>query len=234
MYVQKKSKWGIIVLLCVIVLFVALYSSSVNESLVIPPTNVESLVNESLQTISGNAGIVRICLPNDPSNKPCFDISLNANYTDSDGYTYPASSTVKAQIAQNYYISSTGVVQPVPYGYTVANDMKTLTPTSITAIYADQFNRSAVYSSKNTLDENTKYNTDNYNMQYHNSPQDVAQPDSNFGIVMARDKNGNMVFLTDAVSMAPPIYYEPGSYLYGPKSYVPNYEDAILLSQYSK
>ena len=184
--------------------------------------------DESLQTISGNAGIVGICLPNDADKSNCYDISLNSPYTDSNGDVYPATTTIKAKIARNYYISSTGIVQPVPYGYTVGTDMKTLIPTSITAIYADQFNRS------NDLDVNTKYNTNNYDMQYHSSPENVAQPDSNFGIVMSRDKNGNMVFLNDPVSMAPPIYHKPGSYIYGPKSYVPNYEDAILLSQYSR
>ena len=64
-------------------------------------------------------------------------------------------------------------------------------------------------------DPRITYKTDNYNMEYHD------KYDSSF----------NYLDGTDIYKIG---YYPLGSFRYGPKSFVPNYEDAIVLSSLNK
>lgn len=187
--------------------------------------------NETMyENMDNNDGIIRICGQNDVS-KTCYDISLNSPYNDN-GKIYPANSSVKAEINKNYYITSRGYINKIPYGYKVNDDMKTLTSIPMINISYDKPNNS---TETTHMDDNlaikTKYDTNNYDMQYHDEIDINSQ--SITGKTMVRDKNGKMVLMTGPIKMVGPTFYTPGTFKYGPKTYIPNYEDTIILSQYS-
>jgi hypothetical protein len=50
----------------------------------------------------------------------------------------------------------------------------------------------------------------------------------------ALDTCGNPVLITKTMSQASSTYNVPGTYVYGPQSYVPNYEDSVFLSKTTK
>jgi hypothetical protein len=84
---------------------------------------------------------------------------------------------------------------------------------------------------------NTKYKADNYNVVYHDLEADINvqsgiyKTQNNFYTVL--DKDGKMrdiaYYGNDNPTM--PTYNVPGSFIYGPSSYIPTYEDTIYLSK---
>jgi hypothetical protein len=92
----------------------------------------------------------------------------------------------------------------------------------------------------NTIDDdktsNTAYNSDNYNITYHTDPTVHSNDDdSNAGVgrMWIRDKSGKLISVPYSSVKNRTLYYEPGSYPFGPSSYVPNYEESTLLSKSS-
>jgi hypothetical protein len=87
---------------------------------------------------------------------------------------------------------------------------------------------------KTTADK-TKYDTNNYNVQYHDSIDDLNSQkgiyDLSFGSMVVLDKSGNKVAIPYVKGQALPTYYQPGSFIFGSSNYVPNYEDSVYLSR---
>lgn len=80
-----------------------------------------------------------------------------------------------------------------------------------------------------------KYNANNYDVQYHDDIKDlVAQGgiyDLSFGTMVVVDPAGKKISIPYVPGRALPIYNTPGSFIYGPSTYVPNYADSIYLSR---
>uniref|UniRef100_A0A6C0D486 Peptidase C1A papain C-terminal domain-containing protein n=1 Tax=viral metagenome TaxID=1070528 RepID=A0A6C0D486_9ZZZZ len=72
-----------------------------------------------------------------------------------------------------------------------------------------------------------KYDSNNYNVQYHETPDQLELDDPSTAI----DSKGNLYKQSGANPHVETIYYQPGSYLFGASTYVPNYEDSVYLSK---
>jgi hypothetical protein len=80
-----------------------------------------------------------------------------------------------------------------------------------------------------------KYDSNNYNLQYHDSDSNVLAQDNinvvNMETINARDSCGNMISIPRAKVQGDIHYYSSDKLPFGPSSYIPNYEDSIYLSQ---
>jgi hypothetical protein len=72
-----------------------------------------------------------------------------------------------------------------------------------------------------------KYNSNNYDTEYHDTPEQIALNNPNYAI----DASGNLYGQSGADPQENTLFYEPGSYLFGASTYVPNYQDSIYLSR---
>lgn len=72
-----------------------------------------------------------------------------------------------------------------------------------------------------------KFDSNNYDVQYHETPEQLALNDPRIAI----DASGKAYTQSDTNPQGNAIYYEPGSYLFGASTYVPNYEDSVYLSK---
>ena len=95
----------------------------------------------------------------------------------------------------------------------------------------------SVHSLK-TITGNTsvpKYDSNNYDVQYHDNISDLQKQngiyDSSFGKMYVKDPSGNLVSIAYVEGQALPTYYQPGSFVFSPSNYVPNYEDSVYLSR---
>ena len=143
-------------------------------------------------------------------------------------------------IPYGYYRVNDTYMDNIPYGYTTASDKQTLIPTTLKNIYID----SSTVLRSDTLRDDNLYNT-NVNNQYRptenntdipNQQKDPLNPKNNY--TMVRDKNGKLLYLPPAKQKGSRlntqdklIYYESGDFKYGPRLFVPNYEQSIYLSQ---
>jgi hypothetical protein len=83
---------------------------------------------------------------------------------------------------------------------------------------------------------NKAYDSDNYNITYHDDPTNNKNSDqatSGVGKMWVRDKSGKLISVPYSNVKNTTLYYETGSYPFGPSSYVPNYEESTLLSKLS-
>ena len=80
----------------------------------------------------------------------------------------------------------------------------------------------------------THFDTNNYSVQYHDSADNIQAAndsyDISFGTVWVLDRSGNRVAMPYNPAQGDITYYTPGSYRFGPSSYVPTYEDSVFLS----
>lgn len=85
------------------------------------------------------------------------------------------------------------------------------------------------------LSERTNYKSDNYDVQYHDTEQDIIkQNDLDVGLVKpiyVKDQSGNVVELPWTSVKGNTTYNEPGTFRYESSNYVPNYEDSVYLSR---
>lgn len=80
---------------------------------------------------------------------------------------------------------------------------------------------------------NSDYNPDNFNMTYHADPPVNSTDESTAGAgkMWVKDASGKLIAVPyDAVKNTT-LYYQTGSYPFGPSSYVPNYEESVFLSK---
>jgi len=83
---------------------------------------------------------------------------------------------------------------------------------------------------------NKAYDSNNYNITYHDDPTTHKNDDdSNAGVgkMWVRNKSGKLISVPYSNVKHTTLYYETGSYPFGPSSYVPNYEESTLLSKSS-
>lgn len=93
---------------------------------------------------------------------------------------------------------------------------------------------SAPMISDTSMNALSRYDTNNYNIQYHDDPntlQNQGMYNTAFGSMMVKDASGNMVSMPYVPGQALPTYYQPGSFVFGATNFVPNYEDSVYLSR---
>lgn len=144
-------------------------------------------------------------------------------------------------IPDGYYKISDTKMAKVPYGYKVNSTKDGLLAASQAAFWADYAkNYDKTYGNVDLLTQevdgtDTKYNNNNYDITYHDSPEDIQKQgglfDASFGTVMVIDPCGNKLLIPYNPAQSLPIYYTPGTYKYGSSTYVPSYEDSVYLSK---
>ena len=81
----------------------------------------------------------------------------------------------------------------------------------------------------------TKFNMNNYNVEYHDDPQTILAEEDGYGLttknMTVKDICGNTIIMPFPEIQGSTLYNEPGSYRFGPSSYVPSYEDSVYLSR---
>ena len=175
----------------------------------------------------GTNGIT-ICEKDDPNyNKS--NVCKTVNYYDNN----KTKMTVNAQLSKRVYLDVSGFVQQVPYG-SIANDQNNgynpLTTSNKYSAVAD------ISGNKKTNDvpSGTGYNTDNLDITYHDDPtKKINSDDSTAGVgkMWVKDPSGNLVSIPYSDVSNTTLYYQPGTYRFGPSNYVPNYEESVYLSK---
>lgn len=89
---------------------------------------------------------------------------------------------------------------------------------------------------KNAYTKLTQYDTNNYNVEYHNGIDIIGSEQyKKYGLnsnsVKVKDQNGNTIIMNVPEIQGSITYYQPGTYRFGASSYVPNYEDSVYLSK---
>ena len=83
--------------------------------------------------------------------------------------------------------------------------------------------------------ELTRFNMNNYNVEYHDDPQTILAEEDGYGLstksITVKDICGNTIIMPFPEIQGSILYNEPGSYRFGPSSYVPSYEDSVYLSR---
>ncbi len=118
------------------------------------------------------------------------------------------------------------------FGYLDATESALLRKVSATGNVAAKFDAAVT---------NYRDVSNNYDVEYHESAEDLLKKndmgstlDASGGI-RVKDMCGNWVMLPRLDAQASPVYYQPGSYVFGkPKTYVPTYADSVYLSSWTK
>lgn len=165
-------------------------------------------------------------------------------------------------IPNGYYISGDGLMSPIPYGYVSSPDNKSIYPISSANIYdtiAKQETIKRGFSggyagsgkvitdtcfnnlnylgapTESSYNDLTHYNRDNYNLQYHDTIDNISKQDDlydlSFGVILTTDGSGNVVGIPRTKIQGNITYYEPGAYRFGASTYVPSYEDSVYLTR---
>lgn len=148
--------------------------------------------------------------------------------------TLPQKGVPGIKIPDGYYevdIDGTSMMAEVPFGYTVGMDKKSIYPIG-TII---DLSGNTISNSKSLNDNNSKYDFNNYNVQYHDTINDLTSQGSygvNDGNAFIYDSKGNKIILPNTNSKTTPTYYTPGSFIFGSSNYVPTYEDSVFLTSY--
>ena len=172
--------------------------------------------------------------------------------------TAPNTSVPGVTIPNGYYINtitnsdgsaSAGLAQ-LPSGYKyakladgVTDDRTNIVPATNAAMMSYIMNGNVVPGSNSIVngntslgEVNTKYDPTNYtNVTYHDTPEDIMkQTDAmglEFGSMTVVDATGKKISYPYVPGQGTPTYYTPGSFVFGPSNYVPNYEDSVYLSR---
>jgi len=145
--------------------------------------------------------------------------------------------TKNARVKYGFWVDASGFVQQIPYGYAASPDKRSIMPKTAFARYDASMNG---LNTPTTIGGDTQkqvYDTNNYNMQYHDDTATIIKNanDKNTGVVWVV-KDGELVALPqeDPGAKGEMLYYQPGSYRYGPSSYVPGYEDSVFMSKLTR
>lgn len=157
-------------------------------------------------------------------------------------------------IPDGYYIVSPGLMGPIPTGYAATPDKKSIYAISqAQAISQEQSSKGFAGSGTITNDicfnqmkylgatteasynQLTHFDSNNYNVQYHDTADNISAAnnyyDLSFQTTWVVDQCGNKVGIPYSPSQGSITYNTPGSYRFGPSTYVPNYEDSVYLSR---
>jgi hypothetical protein len=105
---------------------------------------------------------------------------------------------------------------PTPSVYTISPGYLTTPITAPLSVYSTTIRD----INPNTPASDIRYSADNLNIQYHDSKDDS-------------DNNGLNTQPQQRLIQGNTTFYEPGSYIFGAKSFVPSYEDSVFLSRSS-
>jgi hypothetical protein len=111
-----------------------------------------------------------------------------------------------------------------PSGNSYNNVSITTTDTSINL--DDVITDDSYIDNNDTNDSDIQFDSNNYDVQYHETPEELAVDDPSIVI----DASGNLFTQSVSSPQGKVTYYEPGSYIYGASTYVPNYQDSVYLS----
>ena len=83
-----------------------------------------------------------------------------------------------------------------------------------------------------SLSDLSSYKINDYDVQYHDSVDVIMKrEDITMNYIHLPDQTGNIISLPRTPVQGSITYYEPGAYTFGASSYVPSYEDSVLLSR---
>lgn len=148
-----------------------------------------------------------------------------------------------SEVPTGYYITSstdtTQTVSKIPEGYILNPNQSPDAPAIIRMQSRSVFAPNTVSGTDTTENatkyvadvKNTRYDPANYSVEYHTTPEVSGNeflPESGTWIY---DSCKNKIWVPWSELKADVTYYTPGSYPYGPSTYVPNYEDSIYLSE---
>lgn len=148
-----------------------------------------------------------------------------------------------SEVPTGYYITSstdtTQTIAKIPEGYMLNPDQSPDAPVIIRILSRSVFAPNTVSgtdtttgNNKNIADaKNPRYDSTSYNIEYHSTPEVSGNeflPESGTWIY---DSSKNKIWVPWSDVKAGITYYTPGSYPYGPSTYIPNYEDSIYLSE---
>lgn len=83
-------------------------------------------------------------------------------------------------------------------------------------------------------EEQNKYDSNNYDIQYHDPVDVILKNEGGPGTWVKDFSNNTFVFIGWKDLSLNSTYYTPGTLLYGPKNYVPTYEDSVLLRYFKQ
>ena len=182
--------------------------------------------------ITDSNGKLMTCLISnqDISGGKCMDLS----YVDQNGVIQ---SNQKMVIYPNYYIDpASGVLQPVPYGYKAnpqqtgyyANSVAALIETSNNTIQSPLMGQTI---DPNTIDPNTIYDISS-SIQYNTGyvPTTDTTGDLPPGKMYFPNGDGTNSIVDINLYDQSTQYYETGTYVEGPRNFLPNYEPTGFLS----
>jgi hypothetical protein len=156
--------------------------------------------------------------------------SFKEGLDNSDAINIPADGV----IPDGYYKIDDKTMKKIPYGYTINTEKNELLPTTQSSFWVDYVKKKDNVMDDPILNSN-KYNSDNYNLSYHDSEETMKYQSglygSEFGTTMVLDSCGNKILIPYSEMQGYPIYYKPGTYKYGASTYIPNYEDSVFLSK---
>jgi hypothetical protein len=73
-----------------------------------------------------------------------------------------------------------------------------------------------------------KYDSNNYDVQYHSTVEEIQENSNPGSYLIGRD--GKLQYIPWTNMSTQVNYYEPGTFKYGSESWIPNYEESIILS----
>jgi hypothetical protein len=117
------------------------------------------------------------------------------------------------------------------FGNGVAGSGRNITPDS--ADYT-QYSKAPTKAEFNELSTYKVGNANDLNIQYHETPEEIAAKSGNDSIkgkTFVKDKDGKTIILPPIQAQEQVTYYQPGTFIHGAGSYVPNYEDSVYLSR---
>ena len=174
----------------------------------------------------GTNGIT-ICEKDDPKYNNT-SICKIVNYYDNNN----TKTTERVKLSNRVYLDASGFVKQVPYGYIANEQQNGYIPNTDSEEYA-----SATDPSRNNpyIRSTSEYDANNLNVNYReSSTSNNANNQEGPGKMWIIDGSGKLISIPYKDVSNSTLYYEPGSYRYGPSKYVPNYEESIYLSTLTK
>jgi hypothetical protein len=96
----------------------------------------------------------------------------------------------------------------------------------------DFLNKQKLSATDENQTSNKTYNSDNVNISYHAEPTlNTDEGAAGVGKMWIKDNSGNLISVPYSDVSNTTLYYQTGSYPFGPSSYVPNYEESVFLSK---
>jgi len=186
----------------------------------VPINNKSQYTKMSIENASAKENVINpfICKEGDKDfyNKSiCYDASYL--HLDANNNIEILNNTIK--IPDGYYVNN-GIVNKIPYGYVYVNP-----------------NDKRTIQLKSTMEEQlskTKYNTNNYDVEYHSKPSGnnvTDQSTAGEGKMWVLDNSKNLIAIPYSDVSNNTLYYEPGSFRFESSNYVPKYEESVYLSK---